>query len=204
MSMQLLFMKTKSDVAVSIENLSPFFSIGGRMSRHESGYMKRSGFNLIEMLVVVTLLSFLTVLALPLTEISWQRVAERNLRERLGDLRLAIDAYRRSHRLGQLPPSVASLLAPLPSSDVRIGANDGPFLAGGSLGNPFTAPPDSFHWEVRLYNPACPSSNSWQTVINNASTTFGIGTGVFDVRFPLAGVNGLATSPIDGTLYATW
>ncbi|HNV68869.1 MAG TPA: type II secretion system protein [Candidatus Ozemobacteraceae bacterium] len=166
--------------------------------------LNRRGFNLVEMLIVVAVLSFLTVLALPLTEITYHRAGERRLRERLGEIRQAIDAYRRSHRLGQLPASIASLTAPIAASDLRVGANEGPFLAYGSLGNPFTSPPDTFHWELRLFNPSAPSHNTWQIVINNASTTFGTGTGVFDIRFPLAGVNGLATSPLDGTVYGTW
>ena len=167
-------------------------------------FMIRHGFNLIEMLVVIAILSFLTVLAIPLTEITHQRTAERQMRERLGEMRSAIDAYRRAHAQGGLPPCVASLLEPLPTNLLRPNGNNGPFLATGSLGNPFSIPPDQFLWDLRLYNPTCPSPSTWQTNQKDPVQTFGAGTGVFDLRFPGAGISGLATSPIDGTRYALW
>jgi general secretion pathway protein G len=52
------------------------------------------GFTLLELIVVVTILSILTMMALPLARVTIQREKETRLRRALWEMRDAIDGYK--------------------------------------------------------------------------------------------------------------
>lgn len=62
----------------------------------------RGGFSLIELLVVLAVMTWLALMALPLTELVQRRERERELRSALWQIRGAIDAYRQAVRDGSI------------------------------------------------------------------------------------------------------
>lgn len=158
--------------------------------------MRKAGFSLIELVTVVAILLALSFFAVPTLEIVHVKAREKQLRERLFEMRRAIDAYvaaRNTSGGSPYPPSFASLVATIPAALLKQGADAGPFIASESLGNPFKDQGDAFLWDVRSdlgvwnvnqYNPAAPLR-------------------VYDVRYPLAGIDGWKKA-IDETLYSDW
>ena len=81
--------------------------------------MKKAGFTLIELLITVAIVALLASVALPLAEVTVQRNKEKDLRQTLREVRMAIDAYRRAADEGAIekaadatgyPPSLATLV----------------------------------------------------------------------------------------------
>lgn len=63
--------------------------------------MKR-GFTLIELLATLAIISILGLVAMPVIEISTQRIKEQELRRSLREIRNAIDAYKRAVEEGRV------------------------------------------------------------------------------------------------------
>jgi len=173
--------------------MSLFF---GRPKFVPSQFRAKSGFSLIEMVMVVAILLALSYFAMPTLEIVYVKTREKQLRERLFEIRRGIDTYvaaRNTTGGSPYPPSFGSLTATMPVSLLRVGAHAGPYLASESLGNPFKDKGDVFCWDVRRDN------GTW--LFNQ--TDPGAAVGVFDVRYPLAGVDGWKKA-IDDTNYSDW
>ena len=167
------------------------------------------GFSLVEMLVVVGILSFLAVLALPMTELAEVRLRERKLVQNLTDIRFAIDRYRKAH-LSSYPPTFAALLNPIPDEFLKPAAINGPFLATDSLINPFipgqnsyAAASEAFLWDIRDADTSNDADDDWTLGVRDPFAPFGAQGGVVDIRFPKGGVAGWETA-IDGTAYDQW
>lgn len=84
--------------------------------------LRRSGYSLIELLVVLAMLALLAGMAMPLAEINAQRSRERELKRALWEIRDAIDAWRQAKLEGAFNR---------PSGDQR----------GGAIGSSPFAPP---------------------------------------------------------------
>ncbi len=63
------------------------------------------GFSLIELLVVMAVLGVLAAAAMPMAELVRQREQERELKQALWEIRVAIDAYKRARDDNQIPRS---------------------------------------------------------------------------------------------------
>lgn len=68
--------------------------------------MKRRGFTLIEMLVVLAILASLAQLALPAAQLVVQRTKEQQLRTALRDIRTALDRYHEASFAGRIKRNV--------------------------------------------------------------------------------------------------
>jgi general secretion pathway protein G len=80
---------------------------------------RRSGFSLVELLVVLAIMAVLASVAMPLTEISHRRSQEEELRRSLREIRSALDTFKRMVDMGRIsrpagssgyPPSLAALV----------------------------------------------------------------------------------------------
>lgn len=162
----------------------------------------RRGFSTIELLIVVAILLGLTVLAVPLAEMSNMRTREKLLRDALRDTRYAIDRYRAERRStaafpSLYPPCIASLLQPIPPGLLKTQGNPGPFLANLPQ-NPFTDKHGVFFWDIRG---SLNAFTDWNLSVSSATTI--IPNGVFDIRVPTAHMGDWATA-IDGSKYEDW
>jgi general secretion pathway protein G len=64
--------------------------------------MRRQGFSLVELLVVVAIMSILATIGFPLAELAHRRSQEEDLRRSLREIRSAIDAYKRLVDAGRI------------------------------------------------------------------------------------------------------
>lgn len=158
------------------------------------------GFSLIELLVVLTILMFLSSLAVPMAEITMVRTRERELRDGLRETRQAIDRFRNERKLNTgcpYPGSIGALLEPIPTGALRPAGNPGPFLANiprhSLLGGDAL-----FVWEVR----SCQKTDTWQ-LIQDISTTPFTPDGIFDIRVPVAKI-GAGKVAMDSSFYEDW
>lgn len=60
------------------------------------------GFTIIEMLVTVVIVGILASVALPMTEVAYQRTKEQELRRALREIRDALDAYKQAVETGHI------------------------------------------------------------------------------------------------------
>lgn len=161
------------------------------------------------MLVVLSILTILAVLALPVAELTEMRSREKKLWQNLSEMRAGLDRYRAAH-ISSYPPSIASLLEPIPSGFLKPAANAGPFLATEAIMNPFAggnetylSASQAFLWDIRDGDIASDADDDWTLGVQNVDAQFGPQGGVVDVRFPTNGVSGWK-SGIDGSRYDQW
>lgn len=69
---------------------------------------RQRGFTLVELLITLAVLALLATIAVPVAQVSRQRVQETALRRALQDIRDGIDAYHRASVDGRIPKSANS------------------------------------------------------------------------------------------------
>lgn len=158
--------------------------------------MTNKGFSLIEIVLVVVILFALSALAIPSAEITQVRLREKLLRERLREIRQAIDIYQASRIVSGgniLPICIASLTEEIPEALLKPGANSGPFLLKESMGNPFTSSQEEFFWDVR------DSTGTWHQNQKDSNAQLYC----YDIRYPKDGISGWIKA-IDESFYENW
>jgi general secretion pathway protein G len=149
--------------------------------------MKRErGFTLLELIVAATILSILTLMALPLARITVQREKERQLRQDLWEMRDAIDRYKDAADRGAFQTKVDSQNYP-PDLDTLV---KGVEIAGGKKlrflrSIPVDPMTKNTEWGMRSMQDD-PDSDSWG------------GQSVFDVYSKSTGI------ALDGSKYKDW
>jgi general secretion pathway protein G len=147
------------------------------------------GFTLVELLVTLTLLSIIAMTALPLAEISSQRLKEYQLRQALRQIRTALDQYKTASDAGQIPkvagasgypPSLDALTAPIASGKEAVQV---PLIFMRSL------PRDPFNTDPALAAADTWSLRSYASPANDPQP----GSDVFDVhsKSTRTGLNGI-------------
>lgn len=144
------------------------------------------GFTLIELIVAATILSILTLMALPLARVTVQREKEKRLREALWEMRDAIDRYKDAAERGAFQTKVDSQMYP-PDLDELVKGIEG--QAGKKYRFLRSIPTDpmtnSKEWGLRSMQDD-KDSDSWG------------GQNVFDVYTKSEGI------ALDGTKYKDW
>jgi len=147
---------------------------------------RHSGFTLIELVVAATILSILTLMALPLARVTIQREKEKRLRQELWEMRDAIDRYKDMADKGAFQTKVDSMNYP-PDLDTLVKGVEG--QAGKKYRFLRSIPTDpmtnSKEWGLRS-NQDDVDSDSWG------------GQNVFDVYTKSEGTG------LDGTKYKDW
>jgi general secretion pathway protein G len=145
-----------------------------------------SGFTLLELIVAATILSILTLMALPLARVTIQREREKELRAALWQMRDAIDRYKDAAEQGKFQTKVESQNYP-PDLETMVkgvesqGGKKIRFLRSIPV-DPMTK---STEWGLRSMQDD-PDSDSWG------------GQNVFDVYTKSQG------TALDGTKYKDW
>ena len=144
------------------------------------------GFTLIELIVAATILSILTLMALPLARVTVQREKEKRLREALWEMRDGIDRYKEAADRGAFQTKVDTLNYP-PDLDELVKGIEG--QAGKKYRFLRSIPTDpmtnSKDWGLRSMQDDA-DSDSWG------------GQDVFDVYTKSQGTG------LDGTKYKDW
>ncbi len=144
------------------------------------------GFTLLELIVTATILSILTLMALPLARVTIQREKEKQLHHALWEMRDAIDRYKDAADRGAFQTKVDSLNYP-PDLETLVkgvesqGGKKTRFLRSIPI-DPMTK---STEWGLRS-NQDGPDSDAWG------------GQNVFDVYTKSEG------TALDGTKYKDW
>src|ERR1700756_2204545 len=154
--------------------------------QYRSMAKRASGFTLIELIVAATILSILTLMALPLARVTIKREKEKQLRQALWEMRDAIDRYKDMADRGMFQTKVDSQNYP-PDLDTLVKGVEG--QAGKKYRFLRSIPTDpmtnSKEWGLRSMQDD-PDSDSWG------------GQNVFDV-YTKSEATGL-----DGTKYKDW
>ncbi|MBU1482176.1 MAG: type II secretion system GspH family protein [Gammaproteobacteria bacterium] len=93
------------------------------MRRHSSNRAE-DGFTLIELLVTIVIVAILASVAMPLSALSQQRANEKELRQSLREIRIAIDAYKQAADEGRVARSLDQSGYPPKLSVLVEGASD--------------------------------------------------------------------------------
>jgi len=158
----------------------------GRRSQVTMRSNKEHGFTLLELIVAATILSILSLLALPLVRVTIQREKEKQLRHALWDMRDAIDRYKDAADRGAFQTKVDSQNYP-PDLDTLV---KGIEIQGGKKVRflrsiPVDPMTKTTEWGLRSMQDD-PESDSWG------------GQNVFDVYTKSEG------TALDGTKYKDW
>jgi general secretion pathway protein G len=144
------------------------------------------GFTLIELIVAATILSILTLMALPLARVTIKREKEKQLRQALWEMRDAIDRYKDSADRGMFQTKVDSMNYP-PDLESLVKGIEG--QAGKKYRFLRSIPTDPMtnnkEWGLRSTQDDA-DSDSWG------------GQNVFDVYTKSEGIG------LDGTKYKDW
>lgn len=176
-------MADENTVTVPTLHFSPFCP--GREALKCPAKSER-GFTLLELIVAATILTILTLLALPLARVTIQRERERQLRQALWEMRDAIDRYKDAGDRLAFQTKVDSQGYP-PDLDTLV---KGVEISGGKKVRflrsiPIDPMTKSTEWGLRSMQDD-PDSDSWG------------GQSVFDVYTKSQGV------ALDGTKYKDW
>lgn len=150
------------------------------------------GFSFIELLVVIGILFVLASAAMPLAQVASQRQRETELRRTLREMRTAIDKFKDSVDIGQIPTTELSPGSEGYPPDLET-LVEGVSAANDASGRklkflrrvPIDPMTNSTEWALRAYGDR-PDSTSWG------------GKNVFDVRTTSQG------TALDGTKYKDW
>jgi general secretion pathway protein G len=155
------------------------------VSKYHSG-RSTEGFTLLELVVATTILSILTMMALPLARVTIQREKEKQLRHALWEMRDAIDRYKDAADRGAFQTKVDSMNYPPDLDELVKGVES---QGGKKLRFLRSIPSDpmmrSKEWGLRSMQDD-PDSDSWG------------GQSVFDVYTKSEGTG------LDGTKYKDW
>jgi len=149
-----------------------------------------SGFTLIELVVTLALVGVVSLVSVPLFEITSTRLREAELRAALREIRTAIDAYKAAADAGVVPKSATDSGYP-PSLDLLVqGIESSKANAGRRVAFLRRVPRDPFN-----LNPALAPSQQWNTrSYGSPPDDPQPGSDVYDVvsRSPRTGLNGVA------------
>jgi general secretion pathway protein G len=154
--------------------------------------MKRreSGFTLIELVVTVALVGILAMVAVPLGELSVQRLREGELRTSLRQIREALDAYKRASDSGQVARRADGTGYPRSLDDLVLGVVDAKSVVNSKIYFLRRLPRDPFYDD-----PRAPAAATWGKRSYASSPDMPMeGEDVFDVysRSERIGLNGIA------------
>ena len=94
------------------------------MLSRQCSIIERNGFTLIELLVTIVIIAILASVAMPLAALNQQRAKEKELREDLREIRIAIDAYKQAVDEGRIVRSLDQSGYPPNLSVLVEGATD--------------------------------------------------------------------------------
>lgn len=160
--------------------------MGMNIYHRQDRVLRQNGFTLLELIVAATILSILTMMALPLARVTIQREKERQLRRALWEMRDAIDRYEMAGERGAFqikadsggyPPDLETLVKGVEAQ----GGKKMRFLRSLPI-DPMTK---TTEWGLRSMQDD-PDSDSWG------------GQNVFDVYTKSQGEG------LDGTKYKDW
>ncbi|MFN7836050.1 MAG: prepilin-type N-terminal cleavage/methylation domain-containing protein [Burkholderiaceae bacterium] len=152
---------------------------------------RERAFTVIELLVTLAILGVLSVIVLPLAELTVQRSREAELRQALQQLRAALDAYKLAYDEGRIarqlgasgyPPSLDALVEGV--EDVAQAQKTKQYFLRRVPRDPFQKEEGPPRWGLRSYR--------------SSATAPEAGDDVFDVYSLSTGVG------LDGTAYRQW
>lgn len=151
------------------------------------------GFTLIELVITVAIVGLLATLALPVAELGVQRFKEQELRDALREIRIALDAYKRSVGEGRVenaigksgyPPSLKVLVEGVVDASLPGGKSRIYFLRRIPRDPMFSDPatPDEETWGKRSYASSHDAPEEGEDVFDVYSLSKGVGLNGIEYR----------------------